>query len=115
MNEDKGEIIYCSRCGAEVNSKSRYCMKCGNLNYNHDANENMRPYIQQDSKPYEVGSGEFAVQKKENEYRIKVTGDEQAGALLQSLVANKVNVICFDLSELSLHEIFVKEVGADEK
>ena len=72
MNEDKGEIIYCSRCGAEVNSKSRYCMKCGNLNYNHDANENMRPYIQQDSKPYEVGSGEFAVQKKENEYRISV-------------------------------------------
>lgn len=31
------------------------------------------------------------------------------------LVDNKVNVIRFDLSELSLHEIFVKEVGADEK
>lgn len=60
-------------------------------------------------------SGANIITEKENEYRIKVTGDEQAGALLQSLVANKVNVICFDLSELSLHEIFVKEVGADEK
>nr|MCR4609497.1 DUF4162 domain-containing protein [Eubacterium sp.] len=52
---------------------------------------------------------------KENEYRIKVTGDEQATALLQLLVENKVNVICFDLSEISLHELFVKEVGSDEK
>ena len=44
MNEskDKGYIIYCSRCGAEMNSNSRYCMKCGNLNYNHSANANMK-------------------------------------------------------------------------
>ncbi len=72
MNDDKGEIIFCSRCGAEVNSKSRYCMKCGNLNYDHDANENMRPYIPQESETYEVGSGKFAVHQKSNEYRISV-------------------------------------------
>ena len=60
-------------------------------------------------------SGAKILTEKENEYRIKVTGDEQASQLLKTLVDNKVNVICFDLSEISLHEIFVKEVGADEK
>ena len=44
MNDDGGFTIYCSRCGAEMSSNSRYCMKCGNLNYDHEANKNMRRY-----------------------------------------------------------------------
>ncbi|MCR5719337.1 MAG: ATP-binding cassette domain-containing protein [Lachnospiraceae bacterium] len=48
---------------------------------------------------------------KDNEYKLKVTGDEQANALLKSLVNNNIPVVKFELSELSLHEIFVREVG----
>lgn len=58
-NEDQGYTIYCSRCGAEMNSKSRYCMKCGNLNSDHEANESMKPYIKDNAEAYQVGSGEY--------------------------------------------------------
>lgn len=58
-NEDKGYTIYCSRCGAEMNSNSRYCMKCGNLNTDHEANESMKPYIKDNENSYQVGSGSF--------------------------------------------------------
>ncbi|MCR5148935.1 MAG: ATP-binding cassette domain-containing protein [Eubacterium sp.] len=76
---------------------------------------NLHLKCESDVTKYIEAVGANIVSAKENEYRIKVTGDEQAAELLKTLVANNVNVICFDLSELSLHEIFVKEVGADEK
>jgi len=60
-SKDKGYTIYCSRCGAEMNSNSRYCMKCGNLNYNHSANANMKNYIKNDNSSYQVGSGRLIV------------------------------------------------------
>ena len=53
--------------------------------------------------------------EKENEYELRVTGEQQANALLWNLVHATIPVIRFDLSELSLHEIFVKEVGAYEE
>ena len=53
--------------------------------------------------------------RKEFEYELRVKGDEQANALLKDLVNSGVTVVRFDLSELSLHEIFVKEVGANEE
>ena len=49
--------------------------------------------------------------EKENEYTLRVTGDEQANQLLKSLIEKNAKVVRFDLSELSLHEIFVREVG----
>lgn len=52
---------------------------------------------------------------KEFEYNCKVSGDEQGNALLKKLVEMNIPVIRFDLSELTLHEIFVKEVGANEE
>ena len=45
----------------------------------------------------------------------RITGEEQANALLKNLVTAGIPIVRFDLSELSLHEIFVKEVGADEE
>ena len=36
--DEKENIIYCSRCGAEMPANSRYCMKCGNLNEHHPDN-----------------------------------------------------------------------------
>ena len=55
MNND-GKM-YCTRCGAEMNSNSRYCMKCGNLNPDHEANQNMSPYIQSNQSSYNIGQG----------------------------------------------------------
>ncbi len=57
MNGDEGYTIYCSKCGAEMNSNSRYCMKCGNLNYEHEANKGMRRFMPKKRKKYQVGSG----------------------------------------------------------
>ncbi len=60
--DDNAPVVYCSRCGAEMKSNSRYCMKCGNLNYDHSANQDMRKYIKEENKKsYEVGSGNFIV------------------------------------------------------
>ncbi len=51
--------------------------------------------------------------EKEFEYQLKVSGDEQANRLLKSLIDAGINIIKFDLKELSLHEIFVKVVGEE--
>lgn len=52
------EIIYCSRCGEEFSSNSRYCMKCGNINYNHPDNQNMKKFESKNEQHfYEVGQG----------------------------------------------------------
>ena len=59
MNEDNGSKIFCSRCGAEMSSNARCCIKCGNLNYNHEANRNIRQYIDKNGSTYEIGSGNF--------------------------------------------------------
>lgn len=59
MNNDD-RVIYCSRCGAEMKASSRYCMKCGNLNYDHPENNNMKKFIDEKNvQSYEVGSGKF--------------------------------------------------------
>lgn len=36
------EKIICARCGAYMKRDARYCMKCGNLNYNHQDNSLMK-------------------------------------------------------------------------
>ncbi len=54
--------------------------------------------------------------KKENEYQLRVTGEDQASRLLSALIAGGTTVIAFELTEPSLHEIFVRSVGgADEE
>ena len=73
MNNDEGYTIYCSRCGEPMKSNARYCMKCGNLNSNHEANKNMMPYIKDNDKnnnTYQIGSGKFIVgQNQSNQSR----------------------------------------------
>ncbi len=60
-------------------------------------------------------SGASILTEKENEYQIKVRGEEQAMALLRELTAQNVTVVTFDLQEPSLHEIFVEKVGAGDE
>lgn len=44
-------------------------------------------------------------------YQCRVTGEEQANALLHTLVSQGITLIAFELREPSLHEIFVEKVG----
>lgn len=44
------DYITCSRCGADMKKDSRYCMKCGNLNYAHQDNQFMKQYAINDIK-----------------------------------------------------------------
>ena len=60
-------------------------------------------------------SGATILTEKENEYQIKVRGEEQAMALLRELTAQNVTVVTFDLQEPSLHEIFVEKVGSGDE
>lgn len=57
MNEER--MIYCSRCGEPMKASSRYCMKCGNLNFDHPDNKNMQQYQVKEDNAYQVGSGNF--------------------------------------------------------
>ena len=64
-----------------------------------------------DISPYLAQSGVKLLSVKENEYHLKVSGEQQANALLSQLIAAAVPIITFDLREPSLHEIFVEKVG----
>lgn len=50
-------VLICSKCGSEMRKESRYCMKCGNLNYAHPDNESMKQYAWQSIKQGHFISG----------------------------------------------------------
>lgn len=58
--------------------------------------------------------GVSVISEKEYEYELKVSGSEQANALLSDLIFAQVPIIKFDLKEPSLHEIFVSKVGNEQ-
>ncbi len=72
---------------------------------------NLSIKTEKDITPYINAVGATLLSEKEFEYELRVTGDEQANALLHALIQNDITVIRFNLREMSLHEIFVKEVG----
>jgi ABC-2 type transport system ATP-binding protein len=72
---------------------------------------NLSIKTEKDITPYINAVGATLLSEKEFEYEIRVTGDDQANALLKALIQNDITVIRFNLREMSLHEIFVKEVG----
>lgn len=74
---------------------------------------NLSLKVEQDIAPLIQACGVAIVSEKEYEYRLKVTGEEQANRLLGSLIAKNIPVITFDLREPSLHEIFVETVGGE--
>ena len=66
MNQDNGFKTFCPRCGSEMNSNSRYCMKCGYLNPNDPANQNMQKFIPETKvNSYQIGSGQNLVQNND--------------------------------------------------
>lgn len=80
--------IYCSRCGAEMRADSRYCMKCGNLNYEHPENQDMKKFLGKNQvTSYEVGSGNF------------ILGTKDSSQVTQSIANNTGNkVLAFSLT-----------------
>ena len=72
---------------------------------------NLQLKTEQDAAQYVAESGARIVTRKENEYQLKVDGEEQANRLLADLIGAGVQVVTFDLREPSLHEIFVEKVG----
>ena len=68
---------------------------------------------EEDAGPYIAESGAQIVTRKEFEYQLKVTGQEQANDLLARLTRAGVTVVLFNLREPSLHEIFVETVGGE--
>ena len=82
--ENDNHKIYCQKCGAEMNSNSRYCMNCGALNYDHEANKNMQQFIPKyKNNTYQIGSGQFMIQNDNNQ-------------ISQSIATNTGNkFICF--------------------
>ena len=74
---------------------------------------NLSLKVERDIAPYIAAQGITVLAEKEYEYRLRVTGEQQANALLGSLIAEGISVITFDLREPSLHEIFVETVGGE--
>ncbi len=66
-----------------------------------------------DAMPYIEAAGAAVISEKENEYELKVSGEEQAGGLLKALIEAGVPIVTYDLREPSLHEIFVEKVGEE--
>ena len=89
----------------------------GNLNEIKKAKGrvNLSLKVEQDISSYIEAAGVELISEKEYEYTLKVTGDEQANKLLSSLIAANIPIVKFDLSEMSLHEIFVSAVGEGEE
>ena len=90
----------------------------GNLNEIKKGYGRVRLHVktEQDITRYLQEAGIAVMSEKEYEYELRVTGEEQANALLFRLMNDHVTIITFDLREPSLHEIFVEKAGeADER
>ena len=74
---------------------------------------NLTLKTEQDITPYIAAQGITILSCKEHEYRLRVTGEQQANALLAALISGGVSIVTFDLREPSLHEIFVETVGGE--
>lgn len=58
------DIIYCSKCGGEMKRTARYCMKCGNLNFDHPDNDFMKQYTDSNVKDGVFISGDVSFNNK---------------------------------------------------
>lgn len=99
MNEQNVKI-FCPRCGSEMNSNSRYCLKCGYLNPANSANQGMQQYIANNNKSlYQVGDGKTLIQKN-NEITNSIatnTGNKTVCFLINYLIYIFIIIISFFL------------------
>jgi ABC-2 type transport system ATP-binding protein len=74
---------------------------------------NLNLKVEQDISKLIEEAGIAITYEKEYEYRLRVSGEEQANQLLKVLIENHIPIITFSLREPSLHEIFVQKVGGE--
>ncbi len=89
MSEDY--TFSCPRCGNEVKSSSRYCMKCGYLNPSHPENKELQSYMNKNGmEGYNVGDGVSAPS-------IQVNVNEVRGGAVNTSFGNHMGnfTICF--------------------
>ena len=72
---------------------------------------NLNIKCEQDISSVITKHGADILYEKEYEYKVKVSGEEQANQILSELIQKHISIITFDLREPSLHEIFVEKVG----
>lgn len=90
------DIIYCSRCGSELNKNARYCIKCGNINYSHPENQNMKKFEKKNQEYiYQVGQGQIINSKDSRGviFNPSNTGNQKLCYLFNSLIFVLVLVI----------------------
>lgn len=75
---------------------------------------NLSLKVESEIDDFIVRSGAQIVSRKEYEYNIRVNSEQQANALLKTLIQEGITIITFDLREPSLHEIFVEKVGRSD-
>ena len=111
------DVIYCNRCGAPMKKNQRYCMKCGNLNYDHPDNRSMRAYATGtvteggQQQPYVVG---------ENNLNLAIGNEAVRGEVLADKAGKRktcflVNVLLFLISVVILTVVmfsFTKDFAA---
>ncbi len=108
--DDKGYTMICPRCGAEMNSNARCCLKCGNLNYEHEANKNMRPFIENNKQTYHVGSGNFIVGSNNKDANDNISLANNTGSELLCFI---VTYLIYILSVGGTGLLFFSEMGYD--
>lgn len=59
-------------------------------------------------------SGLILLEKRADESEYKITGDAMANSFLQSLLAEQIYPLKYEIKEPSLHEIFIEKVGGQE-
>ena len=106
MEDNITYTIYCSRCGSEMKSNSRYCMKCGNLNVDHPDNKGMVKYVKNNSGDYSYSSGEKFIKNSDH------NGDINLVSLRKSFKSCFIfNTIFYLLSLLSTFFIYYNCLG----
>ena len=104
MEDNSIYTIYCSRCGSEMKSNSRYCMKCGNLNVDHPANKGMVRYVKDNKGDYSYSSGEKFINNP--------NGNLKLVSLRKSFkVCFIFNTILYLLSILSIFLVYYNYLG----
>ena len=108
-NSDNDYTIRCSRCGEEIKSSARYCMKCGNLNSDHPENKNMIPYIKDNQEGYSIGEGKF-IKNGNNSSKSNVTIGSNTGSKKVCFIFNMITyfavvLITFLICFLSVGDI----------
>ena len=100
------DVLICPKCGSEMKKESRYCMKCGQLNYAHPENESMKQYAWESIKQGHFISG-ANVDNKQPLTMGNVSSVSEVNPFKPCLITN----ICLHVGLIALGIILVNLLG----